>query len=1171
MKLRRIDIQRIPGIAGRLEIDDFDDGLNIILGPNGVGKSRMSQAIRGLLWNDSFKEPRLIAEGIFEHEGVSWHVERDGTRHRWQCDGVDAEPPLLPAQELDRCFFLGLRDLLDNRDTAGRDLASKIRTQMSGGFDLDALASQLAAPLTSHAGSKEKKAVEAAADAIRRAMRKQSQVGDDEDRMDALRAESQNAASARQRLNHLDAAIGLYTVRGDLATARGKLADLPAAIARLDGRERERLEEVDGELGSKQTARDIEESKIASWIEASLSTGLAEAIDPSVLSGLGLRIDELVQLERDLTAARTRTAGMKQAVERRRADLGGEPDATIDLTLASDIDLFDLLQQDQKYGAERAAVEERLAILAEIDGPEDGEQRVAALQRAIVPLRDWLRAPDPAEVRADAKLWPPRSWSLIAGGALAVVGLALAFAMSLVTPGMLMLGLGVGLAIAGLISRAENATPAENNRRALAEQDFPESIAAPASWSVADVTTRLAALEDESAKLDSEWRRADRRATDRVGLLGRQGDLEGIKETLQARRSALAESLGLDASRPAAEMVDLARMLIELRDAQAALEAEQAECEKLEVHINERLDAIASFFATKGETRPGDGISARAQLASLERRNRDFQTASTGEATARRGCKKIDADVASLVSRKTKLFEALDLRVDDGPGLTRLLDDLETHRALVLEIRDHEGAIKRAVNDLEARNDAALTEMEIEDLEKQREILETKSQKLDGLNQEIGSIETRSTDARSGHVLEDAIATRDEALTALRDKRDQLLDATTATFLLGEVQREHETHQSPRVLKSAMERFGTFTHQRYKLIIDPKDNGSFNAVDQATGQGQKLSELSDGTRAQLILAARLAFAADVAHGADLPLFLDEALDHSDPERFHAIACSLARMIADEGRQVFYLTNDPNDIAAFHRAFEAEGCTLPHAIDLGAGHWGTGIISDESELHAPELRPVPNPDGLTVEAYGQAIEVAPLDPRGDALGHPVYYLLRDDLPLLYEILQARLSTMGQCRHLLSGESKLAQQVKAHGPIGAQLDARIDLFENFCLAWCEGRGLPVGRIEIEASRAVSPTFIDKVVEIAGELSGDARRLIGMLRERNDDRLSGFRSNATDKLEQFFIDQGHIDPRPVLGEEQLVERAISTPAADLLTAKRASELTALWWTLCEQTAGR
>jgi exonuclease SbcC len=1171
MKLRRIHIQSIPGLADPLKIDDLDDGLNIILGPNGIGKSRMSQAIRGLLWNDSFKEPRLIAKGSFEHEGVPWHVERDGTRHRWQCNGIDSEPPLLPAQELDRCFFLGLRDLLDNRDTAGRDLASKIRTQMSGGFDLDSVASQFSAPLTSRAGSKESQAVETAAKKIHQARRAQSQVGEDEDQLEALRVESKDAKSAQERLDHFKAAIGLCEDRTNLAEARRKLADLPAAVARLDGGERERLDKIDGELRSQQTARDAEESAVESSIAAIQSTGLDAAIAPSVLLDLRSRIDELVQLERDLKAARTGISGRKGVVERRRADLGAEPDATIDLTLESDIDLFDLLQQEQTFKAESVAVEERLAILAEIDGPKDGEQQAAALQRAIVPLRDWLRAPEPAGVGADAKVWPPRLWWLIAGGVLGGVGLALAFAMPLNTPGMLVLGLGVGLAIAGLISRTENATPAENNRRALAEQDFPESVDAPASWSVADVTTRLAALEDESAKLDSEWRRADRRATDRVGLLGRQADLEKTKETLQANRSALAGRLGLDSARSVAQMVDLARMLAELRDAQAAFEAERAECEKLEGDLNDLLDVIASSFASTGETRPGDGISAGAQLASLEKRNRDLETASKDEATAKGACKRIDKAVTELLSRKTDLFETLDLAVDDGPGLTRLLDDLETYRTLVDEIRGHDATTKRVVERLEACNEAGLSEMNIEDLERQHGIHEAESQKFEGLTRKIGIIEDRAEIARGGHAVEDAIATRDEALTALRNKRDELLDATTASFLLGEVQREHETHQSPRVLKSAMERFGAFTHQRYKLIIDPKDKGSFNAVDQNTERGQKLSELSDGTRAQLILAARLAFAEDVSHGADLPLFLDEALDHSDPERFHAIACSLARMIADEGRQVFYLTNDPNDIAAFHRAFEEEGCALPNTIDLGELHQHRAMVSDENALRAPALRPVPNPDGLSVEAYGQAIEVAPLDPSGDALGHPVYYLLRDDLPLLYEILQARLSTMGQCRNLLAGESKLAQQIKAHGPIGAQLDARIDLFENFCLAWCEGRGRPVGRIEIEASSAVKPTFIDKVVEIAGELSGDAQRLIEVLQERNDDRLSGFRANTTVKLEQFFTDQGHIDPRPVLGEEQLVERAISTPAADLLTAKRASELTALWWTLCEQTAGR
>lgn len=1167
MKLRRIDIQRIPGIASGLKLDDFADGLNVIVGPNGVGKSRMTQAIRGLLWKDSFKEPRLTASGIFEHEGVSWHVARDGSRHDWQRDGVDSEPPLIPAQEFDRCFFLGLRDLLDKRDEAGRDLAAKIRTEMSGGFDLDALASQLAEPVTPRAGSKEKKAVEAAADEIRKAIREQSQVGEEEDGLGALRVESQDAASARDRLHHFEMAIKLYTDRAEHATASEKLNEIPAAVARLDGRERKRLKEINDQLVSKQQERDRAVSDIVSCDEEIRETRITEASDSATLSEKSSRVAELLQLEHDLGGARTRHAAARKAVEKRRDALGAEPEAAIDFTLSDDASLFALLQDEQRFEAERAGVEERLSILAEIDGPENGEKRVAALQRAIVPLRDWLRAPDPVVGPSDAKVWPPRSWLQIGGVALALVGLALVFALSFGMPGMLLLGLGIGLAAVGTLSRIEGAASVENNRRILAEQDFPESIDAPMSWSLADVTTRLAALEDESAKLDSEWRRADRRDADRVNLVKRQRELAAIGQDLETRRATLAASLGVDPTRPVAEMVDLARMLSELRDAQVVLAAASAECEKREAEIKGSRERIASFLESVGEARPEDGLGARACLDSFKQRNGIFEDAIKRKATATQHDGFIEADLKRLALSKTELFGALDLAVDDGPGLTRLLDDRERHGKLVGEIRDHEGAIGGAVKELGDRNDAALAEMEIGDLEQQCRALGAKSERLDELNQKIGSIETRSTDARNGHAVEDAMARRDEALVALRDKRDELLNARTSSFLLNKVQREHETHQSPRVLKRAMVRFSAFTHQRYKLIIDPKDKGSFSAIDQETGQGQKLSELSDGTRAQLILAARLAFAEDVSHGADLPLFLDEALDHSDPERFHAIARSLARMTKDEGRQVFYLTNDPNDVAAFRRAFEAEGCTLPHTIDLGEVRRGTASISDENALRAPVLRPIPNPDGFTVESYGKAIEVAPLDPCGDVLGHSVYYLLREDLTLLYELLGARLSTMGQCRNLLAGESNLAQEVKAREPIGAQLAASIDLFENFCLSWREGRGLPVGRIEIEESGAVSNTYIEKVVEIAGELSGDAKRLIAALQDRKDERLSGFHRSATTKLEKFLLDHGCIDTRPQLGEEQLIERAISTPAANLLTAKRASELTGLWWTLCEQ----
>ena len=139
MKLHRLAIERLSGIDRPFALEELGDGLNVIVGPNGIGKSRLCAAVRALLWPDrDVGDGGLAASAVFEHQGARWHVSRDGSAYRWQRDGIDSEPPTLPGSRLDACFFLGLRDLLDNSDRAGQDLASEIRTQMSGGFDLDA-------------------------------------------------------------------------------------------------------------------------------------------------------------------------------------------------------------------------------------------------------------------------------------------------------------------------------------------------------------------------------------------------------------------------------------------------------------------------------------------------------------------------------------------------------------------------------------------------------------------------------------------------------------------------------------------------------------------------------------------------------------------------------------------------------------------------------------------------------------------------------------------------------------------------------------------------------------------------------------------------------------------------------------------------------------------------
>ena len=39
MKLRKLSIDRLPGIDRSFELEQLGDGLNLIVGPNGIGKS----------------------------------------------------------------------------------------------------------------------------------------------------------------------------------------------------------------------------------------------------------------------------------------------------------------------------------------------------------------------------------------------------------------------------------------------------------------------------------------------------------------------------------------------------------------------------------------------------------------------------------------------------------------------------------------------------------------------------------------------------------------------------------------------------------------------------------------------------------------------------------------------------------------------------------------------------------------------------------------------------------------------------------------------------------------------------------------------------------------------------------------------------------------------------
>ena len=110
---------------------------------------------------------------------------------------------------------------------------------------------------------------------------------------------------------------------------------------------------------------------------------------------------------------------------------------------------------------------------------------------------------------------------------------------------------------------------------------------------------------------------------------------------------------------------------------------------------------------------------------------------------------------------------------------------------------------------------------------------------------------------------------------------------------------------------------------------------------------------------------------------------------------------------------------------------------------------------------------------------------------------------------------------------------------------------------------GRNRPIGRDALAQSRAISKRYLETVITIAGELGGDPRSLLEELRSKRRSDLSGFRKASADALESWLVDQGFLDERPVLDEDELTLRALASPPANSLPEGDANACLNRWWT--------
>ena len=1168
MRLTRLRIDRLPGIDEPYEITAEGPGVHVVFGPNAVGKSSICRAVAALYWEDVRSGERTELTGEFEIDGVAWKAERYGPRVRWRSEGEDRRRPRLPSSRHRNAFILRLRDLLDPSARGTRAIALEIRRQMSGGFDLAAVADDLFPVVTPSAGRAERRKLSDAARAVGKADEKQERLARRAQRRQAHVTELERCSVSADRDVLIDRAAKLVERMGEHAGLVRQVEDMPAVLGRLTGDELTQAEEFHEQIDNldrrhQRLARDLDDHRTEIR-----DAGLPAPIDAAELAVCREKAEELGLRELELEAARKKLREREQSVAVALGYLGGSDLEKAADTLEEHARLFEFLREAEGHRAREAAIKARLTLLEGIDEKaraELGTSRPEDLSSAVDTLRRWLRAPGPGDDRAGAGRL--RRWLLIAGPL--CLGLALPVAFLAPEAGFFIAGAGAGLLVGFFLTRPD---ALDTTARADAERAFLRlRIRPPESWDVPAVEARLRTLESDTADADARARMARFRAADRQGLINDLGTGAEKEVSLAKHRARLLDALGLTEMRADAELVDTVRSLDKLRVERIRHGRAAGHVKELEDICSRRLAELVDILGEHGEPKPSDAARAKAYLRRLEDRNNALVKALSDEKRKGSEQEAVATERAMARGKLQRICARASLDEGDLPGLRDLVGQLDAFLDLRKRVEYLEHRIEEDRGELDKAGEYGLTDLDDDEFRRLRERIAADTARAEELRNEIAELDAEVKHAASAGSLEELIARRDDARAGLAERRDAAIFREAGRFLIDAVEAEFEKTQMPRVFERARNHFSAFTRHGYELRVGrERDAPRLFAVDLGRNARRELAELSDGTRAQLLLAARVAFAEEVEGGLALPLFLDEALDQSDPARFDAIAASLGQIAADQGRQVFYLTSDPLDGERIRRALETAGFAVASEIDLGAIRGRATAVEGPSELRVRSGPRVPEPIGVTAAEYGSALGVPPFSPGHGSARQHFFYLLADDLELLRELLQSGVERAGQWTTVAG--TPLAERLAARFPKAGRIEVRVQMLEVFCEVWSCGRGRPLDRSALAASGAVSSRYIDGVAEIARELDGDAAALLETIRGKSDARVRGFRQAKAEALEEHLRDGGYIDDRPVPGEGEVRRRVLASAPAAMLPREVATELVDSWleWVAKQAASG-
>ncbi len=1123
LRIKDLSVRKVPGFSsGMKPFKGFSDGINIIAGPNASGKSTTATAIQKLIWQSDTRNMHLIGQA--EMDGEPWTLEVDSDKKVVQRHGVDDEITGVPAAEEQNRYMLALHKLLT---ADSKDLAQRIIRESVGGYDPGRAGEELGYDAGIKSTSKREYIKYSEAEkTVRESQESQKSIKKKEQRLGDLYREREEAELSARRRDFYDLAVEKMKSERKYTDLREQMQEFPDVLEKANGEELKRVEEIESEIAEAGEAIRAAKSKITECRERldQLSipdTGVAE----HHLSELESRTVEIKDLEREIDRLEADRAELEKRRSEALRQIGKDVDPKawqgLDLEDIGDLDHF--LQEAHRVAGEKRILEKEIGDLEREEKPETADRDL--LNRGITSLTQWLK-----EVPESQKF---PSWVIIAIAVLAVVSaFAGYFAPLAGLVGMIVI---LFLSVYGLMQLKNSAGHSKSEIRV---EDYRSTgLTPPEAWNPESVSERLDSLTEELR--EARWQERINQKIE--NSRSRLQDLDGSVKQIVEKGEDLKERLSALPDLPFDEPLSYTSLAVFIKHVQQWQKdhteylSVTEKLEKVKEQYREKMESFSERISDYTDEKVHDSAGAGALYKTLK--NQEEQRVRNEEEIRRE--EKTISDRSDLIDRRQdslkEIYEKFELQTGQKNQLRDLLNRLDDYRETASDTRLAKQDFEKAKRKMEEHSlygqeaDQA-DELTLDQAEEIRQKLGAEAEKVNQIWNEIAEIEAKVNTVKSGNSLEKALKNRDEAVLELKGLYEKNLSDITGQLLVATLKEEMREKNRPKVFKEANRLFNRITKGRYELRVTDKEESEFRAYDTVDQIGRSLDELSSGTRIQLLLAVRLAFVETQETSVKLPILADELLANSDDVRAEAIIEALTE-ISRDGRQVFYFTAQGDEVAKWESYLGRNG-----EVDYKVFR----LYGEKSDEHSKDFKfdwklsrlvhHVPEPASLDHKRYGERLNIPAFNPVTDEPEQLHLWYLIEDPNLLHSVLSAGISRWGALRSYLAVGGVIEGLDE---PEIRKMEEKAELLDRFLKLYRQGRPKPIDRSVLEESGA---TRVDEVADLLAKQGNNPKKLIDTL---NNGALKRYHGSVIDRMEEFFLEQGYLDTREPLNENEIFVR--------------------------------